>query len=134
MISINFRINRWKVRSLKMSLVQWRNRRGGGAECPQKLLTGTFLLTYRVKKSQGKNVKGGKWRSKERKIVEGKVKIENGRREKFQNEERTFFFFFFLSFSLFKRTEICFGSTKIEIFYGNEEAFHALKKKKKSGK
>ena len=50
--------------------------------------------------------------------------------EKLQNEEKTedlysppfffsFFFFFFLSFcfSLFKTTEICFESTKVEILY-----------------
>ena len=29
----------------------------------------------------------------------------------------SFFFFFFSCFSLFKMTEICFGSTKMEIFY-----------------
>ena len=32
-----------------------------------------------------------------------------------KNEER--FLFFFSCFSLFKMTEICFGSTKMEIFY-----------------
>ena len=36
------------------------------------------------------------------------------REEKLQNEERTFFFF---CFSLFKTTEICFGFTKMGIFY-----------------
>ena len=46
---------------------------------------------------------------------------------KLQNEERTFFFF---CFSLFKTTEICFGSTKMEIFY-LEKAFHAGKKIRK---
>ena len=39
-----------------------------------------------------------------------------------QNEERTFF-----RFSLLKTTEICFGSTKMGIFY-QEKAFHAGKK------
>ena len=43
--------------------------------------------------------------------------------EKLQNEERTLFFFFF-RFSLFKTTEICFGSTKMEVFY-QKKAFHA---------
>ena len=38
---------------------------------------------------------------------------------------RTFFFFFF--FSLVKTTGICFGSTKMGIFY-REKAFHAGKK------
>ena len=34
----------------------------------------------------------------------------------FRNDE-TFFFFFFFCFSLFETTKICFGSTKMEIFY-----------------
>ena len=34
------------------------------------------------------------------------------------------FFFFLVCFSLFKMTEICFGSTKMGIFY-QEKAFHA---------
>ena len=48
--------------------------------------------------------KGGGMEKKRRKIVKGKVEIENGRREKFQNEVRPFFF----PFSLFKMTKICF--------------------------
>ena len=78
---------------------------------------------------------------KRRKIENGKVENWQWKVEKLQNEERTFFFFFFffLSFSfffffffssfcysLFKTTEICFGSTKIGIFYG-EKAFDAGK-------
>ena len=47
--------------------------------------------------------------------------IENGRRGKFKTEERTF------CFSLFKMTKICFGSTKMEIFY-REKAFYVGKK------
>ena len=31
---------------------------GQGSECPQRLLTGKFLLTYREKKRQGKKGKG----------------------------------------------------------------------------
>ena len=45
-----------------------------------------------------------------------------------------FFFFFFFSFfffSLFKTTEICFGSTKMGIFYW-KKAFHAVKKIRKN--
>ena len=38
--------------------------------------------------------------------------------------------FFFFRFSLFKTTEICFGSIKTEIFY-REKAFHAGKKIRK---
>ena len=43
---------------------QWRNRRGTGAECPQRLLIGKFLLTHREKRSKGKMEKGVKWRRK----------------------------------------------------------------------
>ena len=49
---------------------------------------------------------------------------------KFKIEERTFFFFFFLLFSLFKTTEICFGCTKMKIFYWEKE-FHTTGKKGK---
>ena len=41
------------------------------------------------------------------------------------------FFFFFFFFSLLKTTEICVGSTKMEIFY-REKAFHAGKKIRKN--
>ena len=61
---------------------------------------------------------------------EGKLRrVENWKwkEEKLQNEERTFFFYF----SLFKTTEICFGSTKIEIFF-RETAFYAGKKIRKN--
>ena len=44
--------------------------------------------------------------------------------------EDLFFFFFFL-LSLLKTTEICFGSTKMGIFYW-EKAFHAGKKIRKN--
>ena len=40
-------------------------------------------------------------------------------------------FFFFFCFSLLKTTEICFGSTKMGIFY-REKAFHAGKKSRKN--
>ena len=40
------------------------------------------------------------------------------------------FFLFFVSFSLFKTTEICFGSTKMGIFY-REKAFHPGKNQEK---
>ena len=45
-----------------------------------------------------------------------------------------FFFsfpFFFFSFSFFKTTKICFGSTKMEISYG-EKAFHVGEKIRKN--
>ena len=43
--------------------------------------------------------------------------------------EDLFFFFFFFCFSLFKTTKICFGSTKLEIFYCStgKKAFHTRK-------
>ena len=78
----------------------------GGGECSPTLLTRNFLLTYWEK---GK----GKWRRKEGKLKKGGGKL--------------IFFFFFFFFSLFKTTEICFGSTKMGIFYP-EKAFHAGKK------
>ena len=80
------------------------------------------------KERQGKM---GKWRRKEGKFKKGRWKIENGRRESYKMRRRLFFFLFFVfCFSLFKTTEICFRSTKMEIFY-REKAFHA---RKKSGK
>ena len=84
---------------------------------------------------------------KRRKIKKGKVENWKWKEERLQNEERTFFFFFFVlfcfvfvfslgffffsffffCFSLFKTTEICFGSTKMKIFYRGK-AFHTGKK------
>ena len=110
---------------------------GHGAECPQRLLTRKFLLTYRENRSKGKKKgKEVKIEKKRRKIVKGKVKNLKWKVEKLQNEERTFlgedpffpfFFFFFFCFPLFKTTKICFGSTKMEIFYW-EKAFHTGEK------
>ena len=42
-----------------------------------------------------------------------------------------YFYFLFFCFSLFKTTEICLGSSKMEIFY-RENAFHAGKKIRKN--
>ena len=123
------------------SFVQWCNRRGQSA--PRDFWSGNFC-SYQEKRSQGKK---GKWGKKKEnwKKEGGKLKKKE---KKLQNDEKTFllllllllllffFFFFFLilfiyffffCFSLFKTTEICFGSTKIEIFY-QEKAFHAGKK------
>ena len=65
--------------------------------------------------------------NKRRKIEKGKVENwkwkEGNLKKKKKNEDRTFFF-------TFKTTEICFGSTKMGIFY-LEKAFHAEKKKQK---
>ena len=65
---------------------------------------------------------------KEGKLKKGRYKIENGRKTSSKNRRDFFFFFFCLSF--FKTTEICFGSTKMRIFYW-EKAFHAGKKSEK---
>ena len=49
---------------------------GQGAECPQRLLTGKFLLTYREKRGKEKRENGEKGKFKK-----GKWKIENVRRK-----------------------------------------------------
>ena len=82
------------------------------------------------KKRQGKK---GKWSRKEGKSKKGSGKIENGMRKRYKSYKMRrglffFFFFFFFSFSLFKTTEICFGSTNMGTFYC-EKAFHAAGKK-----
>ena len=66
---------------------------------------------------------------KRRKIKKkGMWKIENGKRKshKMRDAFSFFFFFFFFCSSLLKSTEICFGSTKMGIFY-REKAFDARK-------
>ena len=94
---------------------------------PQKLLTKKFLLTYWGKRVKGK--KGGnRAEKKENRKKEGiKFKTEGDRRGLFF----FLFFFFFFFHWLFKTTEICFGSTKMGIFY-REKAFHAGKKIRKN--
>ena len=73
------------------------------------------------KERQGKK---GKLRRKEEKPTKGRWKIGNrkgkGKVIKWRED----------LFSLFKTTEICFGSTKMRIFY-RENAFHAGKKSEK---
>ena len=102
-----------------MAYGQWRNRRGGrgGRVPPPRLLTGKFLLTYREKRGKEKREKGRKLRRKG-----GKLGMEAGKRQK----KRWGPFFFFFCFSLLKTTKICFGSTKMGIFY-REKAFHGKK-------
>ena len=70
--------------------------------------------------------KGGKWRRKEGKLQKGRWKIEMEGRKSSKMSRLPFF-----CFSLFKTMKICFGCTKMEIFY-REKGFHAGKKK--SGK
>ena len=88
--------------------VQWRNRRGVG-RVPPETSDREIFADLPGKKRQGKIRKGGggEWR--------GRWKIENGRRGSYQMRRGLFFFFFF--FSLFKTTKICFGCTKMKIFY-----------------
>ena len=95
---------------------------GRGAEgqsAPLTLLTGKFLLTYREKRGKEK----GKMGKKEGKSKKGRGKIENCTIWGFF----CFCFFWGGLFSRFKTTEICFGSTKMGIFY-RAKAFHAVKK------
>ena len=72
-------------------------------------------------------MKKGEMEKKRSKIIKGKVEIEmeGGKSSKWGDD-----FFFFFCFSLFKMTKICFGSTKIEIFY-REKAFLPGKKSEK---
>ena len=87
--------------------------RGAGGRVPTpRLLTGTFLLTYREKRGK---VKYGK-RSKRKESINresGKLEMEVGKVKKKK--------------SRFKTTEISFGSTKMGVFY-RKKAFHARKK------
>ena len=102
---------------------------GRGQSAPRvSCMTGKFLLTCLEKRGKEKRENG----EKRRKIEKGKV--ENLKCEEYSKSYKMrrgpldlFFFFFFLFFSLLKTTEICFGSTKMEIFYW-EKAFHARKK------
>ena len=115
---------------------------GQGGRVPPETSDREISADLSGKKRQGRNVKGMKVEKKRRKIVNGRWKIENGRMEKFQNEERTFFSFFvclfvcllvclFFAFHFSKTTKICFGCTKVEIFYP-EKGFHPGKKIRKN--
>ena len=97
----------------------------------------------------------GKTEQKRRKIEKGRWEIENLMRKSYKMRRGPFLFlffvyvvafcflflflflfvclgfFFFFCFSLFETTEICFGSTKIKIFY-REKAFQAGKKIRKN--
>ena len=84
------------------------------------------MLTYR--ENRGKENRE-KMEQKERKKWKRKVENWKWKEEKLKKEVRTFFFFSRLS--LFKTTEICFGSTKMGIFY-QEKPFHAGKKIRKN--
>ena len=100
----------------------------GGKSAPQ---TSDWEISADLpgKKRQGRKGKGVKIEKKRRKIVKGKVKNWRWKVEKLENEERTpplfYFYFFFFAFH-FSKPRICFGTTKMEIFY-REKAFHAGK-------
>ena len=94
---------------------------GGGAECPQKLLTGKFL-TYWEKRGKEKWEDGAE--KKENRKRGGGIFLK---RRIYKMSRGPFLFFFFFCFSLFKTIEICFGSIKMGIFYW-EKAFHGGKK------
>ena len=93
----------------------------GGSVTPRDFRQGKFCWPT-GKKEARKKCKRGKMKKKICKIVKGKVENWKWRIEKFKNEGRTFFF------SLFKTTKICFGSTKMEIFY-REKSISRRKKK-----
>ena len=103
-----------------LSHIQWRNRRGcRWAECPQRLQTGKFLLTYREKEARKKGKRSENWEeTKENcKMEGGKLEMEVGKEVRTFLDPFLFLFPFFFCLSLFKTTEICFGSTKMGIFY-----------------
>ena len=114
--------------------MQWRNKRGGGrggAGGRVHLETSDREISADLSGKREARKKG-KMEQKRRKIEKekGKAENENGINKKYKMRRGTFFFLLFF-FSLFKTTEICFGSTKMRIFY-LEKAFHAGGKK--SGK
>ena len=85
----------------------------------------SHLLPPTRKKRQGKKGKGVKIEKEEKEREGGKFKMEGGKVTKWGED------LFLFCFSLFKTTKICFGSTKMEIFY-REKAFHARKKIRKN--
>ena len=82
---------------------------GRGAECPPRLPTGKFLLTYREK--EAKKWKMGKMGRKRRKIVKkgegGKLKMEGGKSSRIRGGP-FFFLFILFCFVLFCFVLFCF--------------------------
>ena len=113
--------------------MQWCNRWGGGrgAECPQRLLTGKCLLTYREKIGKEKN---GEEKKDNCKREGGKLKME-GRKVIKWGEDLFLFFFkfiylflnFFFTFHFSKPVKFVLGLPKWKIFY-REKAFCPLRK------
>ena len=97
---------------------------GRGAECPPRdFWPGNFCWPTGKKEARKKGKRGENWEEKKE-----NCKREGGKVTKWGEDLRTFFFFFFFLLLTFQTTKICFGSTKMEIFY-REKAFHAGKKK-----
>ena len=122
--SYKYKFLTWRGRCLgTLQVVHgWRNRRGGGnrGHSASRLLTGKYLLTYRENRGKEKR----KMVRKRRKMQKGKVENWKWKELKVKKWGDFLSFFFFLCccfvfvwFSLFKTTEICFGSTKMGIFY-----------------
>ena len=101
--------------------------RGQGAECPQRFLTGKFLLTYREKEAREK---GENWDEKKEncKREGGKFEMEVGKVIK-RGEVRTFVFVFVFHF--WKRRKFVMGLPKWEFCTRKKtlkKKFHAGKK------
>ena len=99
---------------------QLRNRGGGSVvECLLTLLTGKFLLTYREKRGKEKRKNGGNGEENKEnwKKEGGKLKMEGG----LTKWGEDFFF---------NAIEICFGSTKMEIFCGEKHFMQGKKIRK----
>ena len=110
-----------------MGYNQWRNRRGKGGRVPSRdFWPRNFCWRIGKKEARKKGKGGGNWEER-RKIVKGKVENWKWKLKSYKKMWGFFFFFFFFCFSLLKTTEICFRSTKMEIFF-REKAFHAGKK------
>ena len=95
--------------------------RGEGESTLLTLLTRKFLVTYQEKRGMKKGENGEEKKENKKRGW----KIENGRRKSYKMRRGPLFFFFFFLFffSLFKTTEICFGSTKMGVFCW-KKAFH----------
>ena len=88
------------------SSMQWRNTGGGGGgqSAPRHFSPENFCWPTGKREARKK----GKIERKKGKSTKGRWKIEKGTRKSYQMRRRHFFFF---SFTLFKTTEMCFGST-----------------------
>ena len=89
----------------KKGVIQWRITAWEGAECPQTLLTGKFLLTYRERSGKEKKWKWRRKKKENRKMEGGKLKMEGGKvTNKMRRWEVFFFLFCFFLFTFFFRS------------------------------